>query len=549
MTRTFDMLRETRKLHAQQRQRTALRHSLPKDFCEWAERRFYIPSTSHPIVLMPHQKAFSKLVLTRGEDGHFPYRVIIYSTVKQSGKSTWAAMVARWYAETQLRRQELYTLGNDQDQAKLRSFREIRWSIEETPGFDSKRDILPGEWVLQKTQMKCLLTGTEIRALSVDAKGEAGGKPAIQIWTELWGFEDEGSLRFWDELTPIPTIPDSFRIVETYAGYEGESELLRSQYDLGKEGHQLTEGELRARTGIAHAFEEAVEDDDPVPIWENRAASLVMYWDEGPNARRMPWLKGERGEAYYREQEKQLTPNAYRRLHFNEWTASTMGFVQPEHWDACQEDLPPLLPGDRTPLVLGVDAATTGDSFAIVAVSRHPDAGRHQEHVAVRRVRIWKPSDRGGVINYDEPENFIRSICQGRCNSPAAHPRSARGPDCEACRNNDFVPGFNVVHIAYDAHQLVNMMQRLQRDKVAWCKAFDQGGERLRADKQLYDLIMARRLAHDGNSELRAHVIGAGSKVDSEESKLRIVKQVETRKIDAAVATSMAAYRSLWLVL
>jgi phage terminase large subunit-like protein len=529
----------------------ASRPPIPKDFVEWAQARFYIPSTGNPVVLYPHQQAICKLALTRDEQGYYPYRTWIYSTVKQSGKSTIAGMVMRYYAETQRRGQELYTLGNDMDQAKLRSFREIRWSLEETPGYVISRDVLPGEWIVQKTQMKCLLTNTEIRALAVDARGEAGGKPAIQCWTELWGAETEEARRFWDELTPIPTIPDSFRIVETYAGYDGESELLQSLYNLGLAGRQLTNGELRERTGIDGAFAESPGDDDLVPIWENRPASLLMYWDSGPAARRMPWQQGPRGDAYYREQEQSLTPNAFDRLHNNYWTNATSGFVPAESWDACYEpDLPILRPGDRTPIVLGVDAATTGDSFAIVAVSRHPDPARHQEHVAVRRVKIWVPSkEQGGFVSYDDPEAFIRRLCQGWCNCEAAHAKSEPSPDCESCRKNDWVPGFNVVNIAYDAHQLVNMMQRLTKDRVAWCKAFGQQGERLESDKQLYDLIMGRRLAHNGEADLRAHVIGAAAKVDTEDSKLRIVKQTAARKIDAAVALSMAAHRCLWLVL
>lgn len=545
----LDFLNTSKPIIQQQLEAKRTRPSLPTDFIEWAEKRFYIPATRSPVVLFPHQKAFSKLVTTRTPDGYLPYRTAIYSTIKQSGKSTWAAMFMRWYAETQTPGQELYAVGNDQEQAKLRSFREIRWSLELTPGYVRSRDILPDEWIVQRTQMRCLHTGTEIRALAVDPTGEAGGKPAIQTWTELWGAETEDARRFWDELTPIPTIPDSLRIVETYAGYDGESELLQSLYDLGKAGHQLTEGELRERTGIEGSFVESPDPGDLVPIWENRNASLIMYWDEGLKARRMPWQQGERGDAYYREQEQLLTPNAFARLHRNEWTSSTSGFMQAENWDACYEDLPVLRPGDRTPIILGVDAGTTHDSFAVVAVSRHPSKARHRDHVAVRRVKVWTPQEGGGVISYDGPENFIRRVCQGWCQSPAQHPRSLPDASCEACTRNDWSPGFNVVHLAYDSHQLVNMMQRLTADRVVWAKEFPQGSDRLNADKQLYDVIMSRHLAHGGEPELRAHILAAGAKVNTEESTLRLVKVSANRKIDAAVALSMAVYRCLWLIL
>lgn len=537
------------KVEDRQRRRDTVA-TLPKDPVEWMEQRFYIPSTGQPIVLYPHQKVFLKLALTRDENEYFPYRTLIYSTIKQSGKSTIAAAIVRWYAETQRRRQELYTIGNDMEQAKNRSFREIRWSLEETPGYNTQRDMLPGQWIVQKTQMKCLLTGTEIRALPVDAKGEAGGKPALQIWTELWGAENEDALRFWDELTPIPTIPDSMRLIETYAGYDGESHLLKQQYDLGMAGRQLTEGELRERTGIEHAFEESPNPEDLVPIWENKAASTLMYWDSGVQARRMPWQKGERGQEYYAQQELNLLPNAFDRLHLNLWTASSTGFVRSELWDACAEDLPPIYPGDRTPIVVAVDAATTNDCFAIVAVSRHPD---NPERVAVRACRIWDPKVAGGTVDYAEAEMFLRRLAGGHCAGPARHPASLPDASCSACADKaSMIPGYNVVCITYDPYQMTSMMQKLSTDRVAWCKPFDQGGERLISDKLLYDSILSRGIcwpkdADDGIRSLRQHILNAGAKATREDSTLRLVKRSPSLKIDAAVATSMAHRICKWL--
>lgn len=548
----------------------ALRHGdqtvvVPKRFEDFVQERFYIPQTGEPAVLMPHQVAYSRLVLDKDATNHFPYQTVIYSTIKQSGKSTWSGMVARWYAETGVPHSELYAIGNDREQAKGRGFREVRRSLELTPGFDKMHERLPGEWVLQKETMTCVRTGTEIRALPVDAKGEAGGKPAIQIWTELWGVEHEEGRRFWDELTPIPTIPDSFRIVETYAGFLQESELLLSLYETARSGHQLTSGELHERTGVPMGcFVEAPEPDDLVPIWENKAAGICMYWDSGDIARRMPWQHGERAEAYYREQENTLPAPAYLRLHRNEWVSSTDNFIRAEWWDACAGDVPPLLPGDKEPLVVGVDAATTGDCFAIVVVSRHPE--RHDE-VMVRAVRVFDPKESGGVVDYSEPEAFLRFLAQGGhyADDGSLHPVSLRGQNgelgCERCAAGDFdVPGHNVVQICYDPYQLESTMQRLRTDEVAWCEEFSQAGDRLRADRALYDAILGKRLTHSryndpnnpdpGAVRLRSHILNAGAKVQKDQdSTLRLVKVSSQRKIDAAVALSMASARCLYLVL
>lgn len=552
---------------------TVTQRRIPTDFCDFIEDRFYVPSTLKPAVLAPHQRAIMKLALDRNEDGDLPYRTFIYSTIKQSGKSTMAGMVLRWYAETQQRYAELYAIGNDLGQATGRSFREVRTSIELMPGYDAGRKRLPDEWSVYEQSLRCTRTGTVIRPLAVDAKGEAGGKPAIQVWTELWGYEHQEALRFWDELTPIPTIPDSMRIVETYAGYEQESILLLSLYDLGMKSHQLTAGELAARTGTEiGVFEESQHPDDPVPIWEDKLSRQLMYWDSGVAARRMPWQKGTRGEEYYKQQEASLHPKAYRRLHLNEWTTSEGSFIPEEVYDACFDaSIEPIEPGSLEPLVMGVDAATTGDSFAIVIVSRHHV---RTNDVAVRAVKVFDPREqKGGRVDYDEAEAFIRFVCEGGCAN--RHPRSLapmysdaeRCPDqenfpngCPLCRASSFeIPGHNIVQIAYDPYQLEQMMGRIRKDSVAWCESFSQAGDRLIADRGLYDLIIGRRLSHRGSgsvsidrgaSVLRNHILNAGVRLQKDQdSTMRLIKVSQSRKIDAAVALSMASFRCVYLSL
>ena len=78
---------------------------------------------------------------------------------------------------------------------------------------------------------------------------------------------------------------------------------------------------------------------------------------------------------------------------------------------------------------------------------------------------------------------------------------------------------------------------------------FPQGQQRLEADKQLLDIIMQRRLAHDGNQALRTHIDNADKKVDAETRKIRLIKRENQMKIDLAVALSMASYRCFKLPL
>jgi hypothetical protein len=185
-------------------------------------------------------------------------------------------------------------------------------------------------------------------------------------------------------------------------------------------------------------------------------------------------------------------------------------------WDACQDTLPPLGPRERC--ILALDAAESNDTFATVIVSRHPSDA---ERVAVRYVRPYVPTP-GTPLDFDAIEADIR----------------------------DLVRRYAIQEIAYDPMLLGQTVRRLTTGAqpiAAPCVPFPQGSARLEADKGLYDAITQRRLAHDGNAELAAHIANANRKVDAEGRRMRIVKRSYPLKIDLAVALSMGIARLLAL--
>ena len=385
--------------------------------------------------------------------------------------------------------------------------------------------------------------------------------------TELWGFEDPAAVKFFHEMTPPPTKADSIRLIETYAGFDGESLLLKSQYDLGLAGRQLTAGELAEITEVEiGCFQESSKPDDPVPIWINEGAGLFMYWDSGLQARRMQWQRGEEGARYYAEEEQKLPPPTFHRIHMNEWVGGEGDFIPMGAWDKCYDpNLSFFEPGDKTPAVLAVDAATTGDCFGVVLVTRHPDPKRHNDP-AIRACRKWDPKERGGKIDYEEPEAFIRTLLHGGCirghpqyppfRKPAEecdHASRARACEkcCEACAAGQLVLPYNIIEVAYDPYQLESMMGRMYKESIN-CQPFSQQRDRMIADSMLYDVIINGQLAHNAQNgdQLREHIINCGSRQAKEEdTKLRIVKKSADRKIDLAVATSMGTRRCLYLLI
>ena len=182
-------------------------------------------------------------------------------------------------------------------------------------------------------------------------------------------------------------------------------------------------------------------------------------------------------------------------------------------WDACKEALPPL--DAHTPCILALDAGESNDVFASVLVSAHPT---DPQRLAVRYVQPYVPAA-GVALDFDAIEADIRELCSR----------------------------YAVQQLAYDPFLLGQMVRRLTNGPDAIrtpVEPFPQGAARLEADKGLYDLITQRRIAHDGNAELRAHIANANKKIDAEGRRLRIVKRVYSLKIDLAVCLSMACARA-----
>lgn len=243
-----------------------------------------------------------------------------------------------------------------------------------------------------------------------------------------------------------------------------------------------------------------VHENDPLAQFKANARVITLLTVDNERA-------GNLSAGFTENRGMSLTESERRVLLEAEWEdtdEATRFLTSMIWWDACCEKLPPL---DRsTPLACAADGAVSGDTFGLLAVSLHPaDATR----IAVRHVRAWEP--RGKPLDFDEIEKEIRDFCRA----------------------------FNVRTLAYDPYQLHQMMTRLRKDSVVNTEPFNQGVDRLVADKQLLDLITKKVIAHDGDPKLRQHVDNADKKVD-QDRKMRIVKRTQSLKIDLTVSLSMA---------
>lgn len=451
---------------------------LPDDPVGWIQREFYIPETQGALQLEPYQAAVLRKALTRDADGNFPYSLILWSDLKKSAKSTIAGAVVLWLAwhhEWETCR----VVGNDLKQADSRTFYYIRRAIELNPRLRPLISV--------KNYHIQLPNHTKIEAIAVDPKGEAGGGDLIVCFTELWAAKNEAAKQLWTETTLSPLkYGKSLRWCESYAGFDGQSPILEQLYQSGvKQG------------GIVDVGVDALE------LYENAPGRFLCLWNTVP---RCPWQSND----YYAQEAAVLAPEEFNRIHRNQWASSTNKFIPIEWWDACKDKLPDF---DRyTAMVVGIDAAVTHDSFAVVGVSRIDKV------CYVRYVNVWLPPP-NGKIDFSQPESELRRLAQT----------------------------YNCAEFTYDPMQMADMAQRLKREGVGRFREFPQGADRLEADTALYQAIMERRIVHDGDPILRDHLQNADADIDQEAHKMRIIHRAPHLKMDASVALSQAVRRAYTL--
>jgi hypothetical protein len=456
------------------------------DPIQWIQSEFYIPELNGPIQLYPYQIATLRESQAKDSGGNFKYNLIVWGDIKKSAKSSIAAAIAL-YRAFHVKWGSVKIIANDLKQADSRVAFYLRRAIELNPRMTN---------IKQANYKTTLPNHTTIEAIPIDPSGEAGGNDDLIVFSELWAAKHKALESMWTEMTLSPMkFGKSQRWVETYAGFSGESPILERLYERGIKGERL---------------DLSYEDNDLSDLGVYRDGGMLMLWNTVP---RLPWQT----QAYYASEEEVLLPTEFRRIHKNEWVGSTSKFVEKVWWSNCYEPLPPL--DSSEPCILSADAAKGGDStlpadcFALVIITRHPV---RRDDVAIRYCGIWQ-APKGELLDYDPIDQEIRRL----------------------------LDTFNIVEFTYDPYQLHSIAMNYRREGLVKTFEFKQGEPRLKADKQLRDFIIAKRISHDGNPSLTEHIDNANV-VNHGEDGIRIVKRSASLKVDSAIATSQGVARCLY---
>jgi phage terminase large subunit-like protein len=407
------------------------------DAAGFIETTLVNPETGALFVLTEAEREFLAHAFELTPDGRLRYPELVFSAIKKSGKTAFAAMLVI-YVITVLggRYAEAWLCANDYEQAAGRVYQAAARIVEASP-------LLSLDATVTQNKITFGSTGSTITAIASDYAGAAGANPTITVFDELWGYVSERSHRLWDEMIPPPTRRIACRLTVTYAGYEGESELLEGIYKRGMAG-------------------------EPIGPSLHRNGGLLMAWHTKPVA---PWQTAE----WLAQMREQHRPNAYLRQIENQWVTTEESFVPVEWWDrAVDPAATPRHADKRLDVWLGVDASVKRDSTAIVACAYD----RAARKVQLVTHRIFQPSR-------DNPLDFEDTI-----------ERTVE----------DLAGRFRVKEVRYDPYQMAATAQRLVARGVPMVEFPQTVGNLTEASQNLYELLKSAALVAYPDPDIRLAV-------------------------------------------
>jgi phage terminase large subunit-like protein len=389
------------------------------------------PETKTPFVLHEAERSFLRHAFATDAEGRLLYPEQIFSCPKKSGKTTFAAIyvitIVLLFGGSY---PEAICAANDQEQSAGRVFAAIGRIIECSPLLLAEAKI---------NAVKITIAGATITAIPSSYASAAGSNSVVTVFDELWAYGSERLRRLYDELVPPPTRKIACRLIVSYAGFEGESNLLQELYKRGLAQEEIAPN-LYAGDGI------------------------LMFWSHDPIA---PWQT----ESWLTEMRRSLRPAQFLRMIENRFVTSESTFIDMAMWDLCMDDRLGRAISDRElPVWVGLDASIKHDSTAIVAVTWD-----QAQRVRLVAHRVFQPTP-------EEPLDFEATIMRTL---------------------KDLHKRFWVRKVLYDPYQLVAIAQRLSRDGLTMEEFAQTPANLTAASQNLFDIIKGRNLVVYPDADIR----------------------------------------------
>lgn len=324
--------------------------------------------------------------------------------------------------------------------------------------------------------------GSVFRVLSSEFKSQAGLNPSTVLFDELWNQPDP---ELFDQMSlGSGARLEPMVISITTAGFDLDS-LAGRLYHYGK---QIATGEV-VDPSFGFWWWEAAPDCD--------INDRSQWYKANPNV-----AEGLLSEEDLEVASKQTTESAFRRWRLNQWVRTQESWLPAGTWEACRGDAGLK---ETLPIWVGVDMALKHDSVAVV-IAQPQEAG------VVLRSKIWQPAEEG--LDVLAVERFLREL----------HNR------------------YEVREFAYDPAYFQRSAEALIDDGLPMVE-YPQSSQRMvPACGHAYELIVNRKVIHDGTATFTDQVLSAAQRVTDQG--WRLSKGKSKRKIDACIAMVMALDRA-----
>jgi phage terminase large subunit-like protein len=330
-------------------------------------------------------------------------------------------------------------------------------------------------------------TGSVFRVLSSDAKLQQGLNPSTVVFDELHVQKDD---ELWDALTlGSGARVDPLIVAITTAGYDLDS-LCGRLYQYGK---RVAGGEEPGKYFGFWWWQAADECD---------AGDRVQWCAANPNID-IGLLDIEDMALAH----QQTSDSAFRRYRLNQFVRAQDSWLPAGVWESsARADLPLR---DDLPMYVGIDMALKHDSVAVVCAQL-------QDKLVVTRAKIWYPQESG--LDVAQVEHHLREL----------HTQ------------------YDVREFAYDPAYFQRSAEQLLDDGLPMVEFPQNRSRMIPACGNAYELIVNKRVVHDGSPTFVDQVLSAAQRMTDEG--WRLSKGKSKRKIDAAIALVIALDRATLVV-
>lgn len=468
-----------------------------------------------PLNPQPHQAAFyANLFGWEDPDtGLRRYRTAYREVGRGNGKSTECVVIAGGllYLDDEPGA-EIFSAAGMRDQAR-EVFNPFKLNVLGNPALNEVSQCYQNA-VVRIEETTGLPCGT-YKAVSADANTQHGGSPHgiifdelhVQPNRELWDVLHTGKIKRRQPLT----------VAITTAGWDRHSIC----WEQRQYAEAVRDGNIEDPTFLPTIYAADIADDwtDPA-IWKKANPNLGVSIVERDLAAECE--KAKLSPAY---------ENTFKRLHLDLWTEQAKRWLPMDAWDECGGKLPCLI---GEPCWGGLDMSATQDLTAFVLAFRVGD-----DQVAVLP-HFFMPADTARAKERSDRVPYRRWAQQGFVTlTPGNQVDDSFVMECIRQSSQQY----NLQEVAFDRWGTKSINKFLEDQGIPRADHGQGFASMSGPSKDLFKLVLSRKLLHGGNPVLRWNASNVAIVSDAAEN-IKPVKDKSTGRIDGIVATIMALGRA-----